>query len=102
MKFIVKFILIALLALSIIIPNPLENEPLHQYEFNVTYVNNTSQKFILLLPKNIIYSIEGDKGTYYLCISSKSRTIWGYTALATRNEGTIYGVIYVNSVKRLN
>lgn len=102
MKYIIKFILIALLALSFIIPNPFENEPLHQYEFNVTYVNNTSQKLTLMLPKNIIYMVNGHKGTYYLCISSKLNTIWGYTALVTRNEGTIYGVIIVNSVKRLN
>lgn len=76
-----------------------DNESPCYYEFNVTYVNNQTKTLIIELPQNFEYSVEGNKGTYYLALYSHYKDIWGHSW----KGGTqcVYGVIYVNSVKRL-
>lgn len=101
-KFFVKLGIIVLFIYSLLIPVDADESQYHKYRLNVMCPYNIEKQFIVILPENYEYSIRHTKHRYMLSFYSMQNTIWGYTAPLIHDEGNIYDVVAVKSIKRID
>lgn len=97
----IEFIGSYIFIMSLIVPvNPYSDE-IHDYVFNVTYVNGDCKDILVNLPEDFKYGISNNKGSYYLEFTSEGKTIWGYKSIFEyEGYGDISGVLYVNTITK--
>lgn len=98
-KTIIQVLMFGLLMFSLILPIR-RTSPVNTFVFNVTYVNGNTRNISLELPSNFEYWVSSSKGSYYLNLTSPGKTIWGYKSFIPLCEGSVSGVLYVNSITK--
>lgn len=98
-KTIIQIVLIGLFMFSLIIPIK-RLSPTNTYIFNVTYVNGSTRNIVLELPSDFNYMIEDNRGSYSLNLTSPGKTVWCYKSIFPLCEGSVSGVLYVNSITK--
>lgn len=98
-KFFIQVAVCLLLLFSLIIPVK-RSDSLSTYVLNVTYVNGNTRNIALELPSNFKYGISSSRGSYSLNLTSTGKTIWGYKSIFPLCEGSVSGILYVNSITK--
>lgn len=98
-KTIIQIVLIGLFMFSLVIPIK-RVSPMCTFIFNVTYVNGDTRNIALELPSDFSYAINSSRGSYSLDFTSPGKTLWGYKSIFPLCEGSISGILYVNSITK--
>lgn len=98
-KTLIQIVLIGLFMFSLIIPIK-RVSPMCTLIFNVIYVNGDTRNIELKSLGNFNYAINSSRGSYFLDFTSPGKTLWDYKSIFPLCEGSISGILYVNSITK--
>lgn len=91
----IEFIGSYIFIMSLIVPvNPYSDE-IHDYVFNVTYVNGDCKDILVNLPEDFKYGISNNKGSYYLEFTSEGKPSGVINPYSNMRDIVIYREFYM-------